>query len=158
MRWKGNTVFVATSKGNADTVLPVRWLLASLPFWASVPHHCNRRLDFISKSHLNENSSCKGTVCVCVYTTLLRNLFILGTPTALYTYLNVLEHYTAVMGIYDMVPHCHSWWIHIWFLVSLELEWLHSFNTLLSAYCLPRITSAGENTKIKCQSSCHLKL
>lgn len=40
---------------------------------------------------------------MCVYNTLL-SLEILGTPTALYTYLNVMEHYTAVIGGYDMVP------------------------------------------------------
>lgn len=43
--------------------------------------------------------------CVCVYITLLKKIFILGmTPVALYIFLNVIEHYTAlVIWGYDIV-------------------------------------------------------
>ena len=42
-----------------------------------------------------------------VSTTLLVNLFILGTLTALYTHLNVMEHYNAFQfwGVMAWFPH-----------------------------------------------------
>ena len=77
----------------------------SLLFRASVFHDCNGRLDLmISKSPLMRTHHVKAG-CLCIYTTLLKNILILGmAPTALYTCLNVIEHYTAlVIWGYDMV-------------------------------------------------------
>lgn len=89
----------------AVTVLPLVgdcwWIFSSgLRFF----HHCNRRLDLmISKSCQRTHHVKAG--CVCVYITLLKKIFILGmTPVALYIFLNVIEHYTAlVIWDYDIV-------------------------------------------------------
>lgn len=111
---KRNTVYDNLKRRNseawtADTVLPLlgdSWQV--FPPGLQFPHNCSRRLDLMNcKRHLNENSSCKGRMYVYIHTVLLSNLFIFGTPTALYTCLNVPKHYIPfqLLGIRKWFPH-----------------------------------------------------